>query len=208
MIVNTVEKYNEDLRSLIEGFRERIQGGNTIFPPCLNVYCMDKPIKIYTANVDDYTGALMDKGEYYEMMFPRFGELQKCYKNNFSWIVDDDTLLITERPFKNRVIKLLRRLLPNNCVHVIKNDVMIDNFKVGPTCMIGKITDWYCENENPPTSSILYCLRWRNVEALDEIFKGDPNHELRKNGKMPLNSLDKFLNISKEEFIKLLQELE
>ena len=124
-MVTSVEKYNEDLHYVIEGLRERLQGGNTIFPPCMTVYCLDKPIKILTANVDSYKEGLIDYGDHYEMMYPRFGNLKKHYTNDFAWIVDDDTILIIERPFKNRVINLLKRILPNHHIHLIKNDVMI-----------------------------------------------------------------------------------
>ena len=45
-----------------------------------------------------------------------------------------------------------------------------------------------------------------NLEKLDEIFKGNNNHEARKQGKNLLGSLDMFLKISKEEFEKMLEE--
>lgn len=80
-----------------------------------------------------------------------------------------------------------------------------NNSHKGPTFASGKIEDFTSEN-NPPTSSLVFLLRWSNVEGLDKYFAGDPNHEKRKASDTPLASLDLFLDMSKEEFIKLLEE--
>lgn len=62
---------------------------------------------------------------------------------------------------------------------------------------------------NPPTSSIVYCLRWTDAEGLDKYFAGDPNHEKRKASDTPLGSLDMFLkNITKEQFEQMLLEID
>lgn len=56
---------------------------------------------------------------------------------------------------------------------------------------------------------MIYLFRWSNVERLDKYFAGDKNHELRKTKlKQPLSSLDKYVKISKEEFIKGLESLD
>lgn len=205
-MVTTIEEYNKQLQFVIDDIKARVCGGESTSPPHFQAYNMDKPIHVLTANVEDYKEGLIDKGDYYEMMYPRFGSLQKSYTNNFCWIIDEDTVFVIERPFKNRVVRLLKNLLPNHKVHYIKNDIMIDNCKIGPTCMAGQINDWTIQ-DNPKTSSLIYCLRWSNVEGLDEYFAGDPNHEARKNDptKGPMTSLDKFLNISREEFMNLLE---
>lgn len=206
-MITTVEEYNKQLNYVIEGLRQRVAGETpTVFPSHSDVYRMDKPIKVYTANYSEWVQGLIDKGEYYEMSYPRFGDLRKNYTNNFCWIIDQDTVFFIERPFKNRVIRLLQELLPNHKIHSIKNDVMIDGKKIGPTCMAGAITDWTGEH-NPPDSSLIYCLRWSNVDGLDQYFEGDPNHEARKaNTEHPLTSLDQYLDMSKEEFEEVLDK--
>lgn len=206
-MVTTIEEYNKQLNYVIEDLKARLNNTGSNNPPHFQTYNMDKPIHVLTANVDIYTPELVDKGDHYEMMFPRFGDLQKSYTNDFCWIIDKDTVFLIERPFKNRVIKLLRKLLPDIPIRTLKNDVMIDYYKIGPTCMAGTITDWTGEN-NPKDSSMIYCLRWDNVKDLDKYFAGDPNHEARKNGtKDPLGCLKQFLpNMTREEFMELLEK--
>ena len=208
-MVTTIEEYNKQLAYVITDIKQRIYGGDEITPPHFQAYNMDKPIHVLTANVEDYKEGLIDKGDHYEMMYPRFGSLHKSYTNNFCWVIDEDTVFVIERPFKNRVVRLLKDLLPNHKVHYVKNDVMIDNCKIGPTCMAGQIED-FCSSNNAASSSLIYCLRWSNVQGLDKYFSGDPNHEARKNdpSKGPLSSLDQFLSLSKKQFIALLETYE
>lgn len=208
-MVTTIDEYNKQLNYVIDDIKNRMTKINKINPPHFQTYNMDKPIYVLTANVKNYIPGLVDKGDHYEMMYPRFGDLQKSYTNNFCWIIDDETVFIIERPFKNRVIKALKRLLPNNKIYGIKNDVMIDGYKIGPTCMAGPI-EYFGDRENPESGSLIYCLRWTNVEGLDKYFAGDPNHEARKNGeKYPLGQLDKFItNMTRLEFMKYIEEFE
>ena len=204
-MVTTIEEYNKQLDYVITDIKQRLLGGDVVTPPHFQCYNMDKPIHVLTANVDKYKPGLIDKGEYYEMMYPRFGDLQKHYLNDFCWIIDEHTVFIIERPFRNRVVKLLRQLLPDHDIHSIKNDVMIDGFKIGPTCMAGKIEDW-TRDDNPSTSSLIYCLRWDDVDGLNEIFKDDPNHIKRMNSDHPIKCLKDFLpNMEREEFMNLVE---
>lgn len=205
-MVTTIEEYNKQLEYVISDIKQRMTGGSVINPPHFQTYNMDKPIKVYTANFETYTPGLIDKGEHYEMMYPRFGSLFKHYTDDFAWIIDKHTVFIIERPFKNRVVRALKHLLPNNNVHYIKNDLMIDGVKIGPTCMAGQISDITLEN-NPPNSSLIYCLRWNNVEGLEEYFAGDPNYEARKNGKAPIGCLSDFIKgMTREEFMTYLED--
>ena len=207
-MVTTVEEYNKQLEYVISDIKQRMIGGDKVNPPHFQTYNMDKPIKVYTANFETYTPGLIDKGEYYEMMYPRFGSLFKQYTDDFAWIIDEHTVFIIERPFKNRVVRALKYLLPNNNVHYIKNDLMIDGVKIGPTCMAGQISDITLEN-NPETSSLIYCLRWDNVEGLDAYFAGDPNHEARKSGKAPLGCLSDFIKyMTREQFMSYIENFE
>lgn len=207
-MVTTVEEYNKQLDYVISEIKERVMGGNTVNPPHFQTYDMDKPIHVLTSNAEEYTPGLIDKEEHYEMFYPRFGSLTKTYTDDFAWIIDKHTVFAIERPFKNRVIRALRQLLPNNTIRSIKNDVMIDGVKIGPTCMAGQISDLTLEN-NPPNSSLIYCLRWDNVEGLDEYFAGDPNHEARKNGKAPIGCLSNFIkDMTREEFMSFLENFE
>lgn len=202
-MVTTIEEYNKQLEYVITDIKQRLKGGNELTPPHLQCYNMDKHIHVYTANVEKYEPGLIDKGDHYEMMYPRFGDLQKTYKS-MCWIIDDHTVFIIERPFQNRVIRLLKHLLPDHNIHTIKNDVMIDDHKIGPTCMAGLITDWNGV-DNPINSSLIYCLRWDDLDGLNEIFKDDPNHQERLNSKAPLGCLSDYLNISREEFMRLIE---
>ena len=202
-MVTTIEEYNKQLEYVITDIKQRLKGGNELTPPHLQCYNMDKPIHVYTANVEEYEPGLIDKGDHYEMMYPRFGDLQKTYKS-MCWIIDEHTVFIIERPFKNRVIRLLKHLLPDHNIHTVKNDVMIDGNKIGPTCMAGLITDWNGV-DNPLNSSLIYCLRWDDLDGLNKIFKDDPNHQERLNSKAPLDCLSNYLNISREEFMRLIE---
>lgn len=204
-MVTTIEEYNKQLEYVIIEMRDRILGGDTINPPHFQTYNMDKPIYVYTSNSNDYVPGLIDKGDHYEMFYPRFGDLHKTYTNNLAWVIDEHTVFCIERPFKNRVLKCLRHLLPDATIKAIKNDVMIDGVKIGPTCMAGQITDYTLEN-NPPNSSLIYCLRWDDVEGLEKYFAGDPNYEARKHGKAPIGCLSDFIkNMTRLEFMIYLE---
>lgn len=206
-MVTTVDEYNKQLKYVIEDLKANLNFTYSYSPPHFQTYNMDKPIYVMTKNTEKYTGKLEDKGDHYEMLFPRFGSLQKSYTNDFCWILDEHTVFIIERPFKNRVMNLLKRLLPDVQLRTIKNDVMINEYKIGPTCVAGRIHDFTGEKTSD-YSSMIYCLRWDNVEGLDKYFAGDPNHEARKNGtKNPLGCLKQFLpNMTREEFMSLLEK--
>ena len=205
MQLKTPNDYERELYNIMEDYKNVLYGTNNIQPPTTWVCNLDKPIRMRTDNSETFVCKLEDKGDYYTHLFPRYGRLNKTYTGGWNWVIDNDSILYFERPFKNRVIKLLKKLLPNSTIESIKNDIIIDGCKIGPTFASGKIEDFTSEN-NPPTSSIVYLLRWSNVEGLDKYFAGDPNHEKRKASDTPLASLDLFLDMSKEEFIKLLEE--
>lgn len=206
-MIITIEQFQEQYDNFLGEFINRVQKGDKQFPKVNQATRLDKPMKIYTNNREAYNQKVYIEDENtYALNFPRFNMLQKSYDNEFAWYLDEDTVFFFERPFNNKVINTLRRLLPNNKVHVLKNDVVIDNIKIGPTLICGTITDFEGVN-NPQNSGVIYCLRWRNVEKLDEIFAGNNNHEERKNGRIPLGSLDIFLkDITKEEFEEMLEK--
>lgn len=206
-MVTTIEEYNKQLEYVITELKERILGGNTINPPHLQTYNMDKPIYVYTSNAENYMPGLIDKVDHYEMFYPRFGDLHKTYINDLCWLIDNHTVFIIERPFKNRIIRLLKHLLPDHDIKSIKNDVMIDNYKIGPTCIAGPIDNMNGSN-NKENSSMIYCLRWDDLEGLNEFFKDDPNHQKRITSDKPLKCLSEFLNMSREEFMELIETQE
>jgi hypothetical protein len=207
-MVTTVEQYNKDLQDVVDELRYKIQGfQERELPDSMKVYDVGKPVHILTNNSNALTSQLIDKGDYYQMLFPRYGSLQKHYTDDFAWIIDKYTVFAIERPYKGRVVKLLRKLLPYAEIKSIKNDVIINGYKIAPTCVTGVVEDFTKDATNQ-NSGVIYCLRWSNVEGLDKYFAGDPNHEERKASKEPMGSLDMFLTISKEEFIRLLEEQE
>lgn len=203
-MVTDKEEFNKQLQFVIDDIKARVCGGESTSPPHFQAYNMDKDIRVYTANFDKWIPGLIDCGDYYKIMYPRFGDCQKEYIDNFCWVIDEDTVFCIERPFKNRVVRLLRCLLPEHEISTIKNDVMIDGQKIGPTCQAGAIHNWSGEG-NKDWSSLIYCLRWSNPEKLDEIFADEPNHQERVNTKGGITSLDKFLKISRKDFITLLE---
>lgn len=206
-MITTVREYNKELQDISWDFIDKIQGRTIIRQPTHHCYQLDKPVHILVNNDSVYEVKLEDKGEYYQHLFPCFGYNPKTYTDDFAWVIDTDTVFYIERPFKNRVIKLLRKLLPDKQIRTIKNDIIIDGIKIGPTQAAGPILDWEGEN-NPDNSSLICCLRWSNPEGLDDYFAGDPNHEKRKASSVPLGSLDMFLGISQEEFIEQLEKME
>lgn len=206
MTLNTPSDYERELYNIMEDYKNVLTGTDKIQPATTWVCRLDKPIRMRTNDSEQFVCKLEDMGDYYTHLFPRYGRLGKTYTNDYNWVIDEDSILYFERPYKGRVVKLLRRLLPNSNIRSIKNDLIIDNVKIGPTFACGKIEDFTSDN-NPPTSSLVYLLRWRNVEGLEKYFAGDPNHEKRKASGTPLGSLDMFLkDITKEEFEELLQK--
>lgn len=208
-MVTTIEEYNKQLEYVIEDIKQNILGGDKVNPPHFQTYNMDKPIYVFTANSNDYTPGLIDKGDHYEMFYPRFGSLTKTYTNNLAWVIDKHTVFCIERPFKNRVIRALKQLLSNDTViNTIKNDIIINGYKIGPTCIAGRI-DNMLGFDNKPNSSLIYCLRWDDVQGLEKYFAGDPNYEARKHGKAPIGCLSDFIkNMTRLEFMVYLENFE
>lgn len=205
-MVTTLEEYNKELQDVHNDFIDKITNNITIRKPTHYCYQLDKPVYILVNNKEE-NAYIVDRGDHYEQTFPCYGFNPKQYKDDLAWILDDKTIFYIERPFKNRVIKLLRQLLPEHDIKTIKNDIIIDGIKIGPTCLAGPILDWSGEN-NPENSSLIYCLRWTDAEGLDKYLAGDTNHEKRKSSGIPLGSLDKFLTMSKEEFENMLESIE
>lgn len=207
-MITTIEEYQKELTDVHNDYLDNMQNNIAPIarPPSHHCYQLDKPVHVLINN-DCKPALIVDKGEYYEQTFPCYGFNPKSYKDDFGWVIDDKTVFYIERPYKGRVVKLLRELLPSHTIRSIHNDLIIDNVKIGPTCIGGRITDYTIE-DNPPTSSLIYCLRWSDPEELDEYFKDDLNHQARLANDIKLGALNQFLSISKEEFINLLESLE
>ena len=98
--------------------------------------------------------------------------------------------------------------MPNHCVNIVGNDIIIDEVKIGPTCAAGTV-DWSGKT-TIQNSGCIYLLRWAHPEKLDKIFAGDPNHLKRKvSGKRPIGALNYFIKeLSRQEFIAYLEAFE
>ena len=206
-MIKTVEQFQEQYDNFLGEYIQRVKGGDKVFPSVNQATRLDKPMKIYTNNREAYNQKVYIEGDHYALNFPRFNQLQKEYDDDFAWYLDEDTVFFFERPFKNKVVETLRKLLPNNKVYAISNDVIIDNTKIGPTLTCGTIVD-YTKDVNPQNSGVIYCMRWRNLDKLDKVFEGNNNHELRKTTDKKMGTLDQFLNITKEEFENILENKE
>lgn len=206
--------YENALNDVQEEFRDRMlkvpQEKQPHRKAINKVFALEKPIHIL---IDDFELTrrleLVDKGEFLEHRFHRYHTFPtgKSYRGDFGWVVDDDSILFIERPFTNKVIRLLNRLLPDHNINSFKNDIIIDNFKIGPTFETG--TCLHDGTPSPNNSGCLYLLRWTNPEGLEKYFAGDPNYEARKTaGKQPIGSLDMFIqDKTKTEFITMLERM-
>ena len=208
-MINTIENYQKELTDVHNDFIENVTNVSnpTVRSSSHHCYKLDKPVYILVNNKCE-PAKITDKGDHYEQTFPCYGFNPKQYKDDLAWILDDKTVFYIERPYKGRVVKLLRQLLPECEIKSIKNDLVINGVKIGPTYMGGRITD-FTLNNNPPYSSLIYCMRWSDPEDLDKYLEGDLNHEARKQKAIKLGSLDMFIkNMTKEEFETLLESIE
>ena len=208
-MITTVKQYEEEFANLVEDFKNTVYKTNKTQPAKAMVWKLDKPVFIYTNNSTEPVIKLEDKSDHYQHVFPRFGMLHKTYTKDLAWVIDSNTIMYSERPYRGRVVKLLTKLLPQFNIRPVHNDIIINNYKIGPSLMCGQIVDMGDYENNPPTSSIVYCLRWSDVGGLDKYFAGDPNHEKRKASDTPLGSLDMFLkDITKEQFEQMLEDID
>ena len=208
-MITDIINYQKELTDVHNDFIDNVTNNPnpTIRPETHSCYQLDKPVHILINNKCE-PALITDKGDHYEQTFPCYGFNPKSYKDDFGWVLDDKTVFYIERPYKGRVVKLLRQLLPNCEIKSIHNDLIIDGVKIGPTYTGGRITDFTLDN-NPPYSSLIYCMRWSDPEELDNYFAGDPNHEARKAKAIQLGSLDMFIkNMSKHEFETMLENME
>lgn len=213
-MITTVTEYNKCLNDVYEEFRDKINGipaaNQRQKSVCNQVFDLGKPIYMMIRNYgSDKAPELIDKGDHYEHDYYLFGVMPtgKSYTNDFGWVNDSESVFFIERPYTGKVIRLLKELLPEHEVAPFKNDIIIDGFKIGPTCEAG-IIDYNAEIQ-ARNSGLIYVLRWTNPEGLDKYFGGDPHHELRKTSKkQPLGSLDMFIkNMTREEFIAKLEAM-
>jgi hypothetical protein len=208
-MITSLEEYQKQLTDVHNDFIDNVTNKlcPEVRPSTHSCYQLDKPVYILINN-DSKPATIIDKGDHYEQTFPCFGFNPKQYTDDFGWVLDDKTVFYIERPYKGRVVKLLRQLLPDCEIKSIHNDLIINNVKIGPCYTGGRILD-FTKDINPPSSSLIYCMRWTDVEGLDKYFAGDPNHEKRKNGPTPLGSLDMFIkNMTKQEFERMLENIE
>lgn len=214
-MITTIDKYNSCLKDVQEEFRDTVNGipaeNQKRKPRCNQVFDLGKPVYMLIDNeFPEEMPTLIDKGDHWEHRFHLCGVMpvEHKYTNDFGWVNDSESVFFIERPFTNKVVRLLRELLPEHEVKPLKNDIIIDGWKVGPTCETGR-TD-YTGLNSPQNSGIIYVLRWTNPEGLDKYFGGDPHHELRKTSlKQPIGSLDMFLpkKMTRADFIAKLEAM-
>lgn len=147
-----------------------------------------------------------DCGDHYHTHFGQ-GEKFPEEKVGLAWITDASTIFFFERPFRNKPFEVLKKLLPDKTITFDGNDLMIDGLKVGPSLRTG----WQLrEGENgfngqDSDTGHIYCLRWDNLDDLNESFKDSAHHQERLNSKAGLTTLSEHLSITKEEFEKMLE---
>lgn len=178
--------------------------------------CLDKELDVFTGR--SWEVKFEETDDKYSLYFGQ-GETFPEDKVGLAWTVDPYTIIFFERPYQNKPIKVLKKLLPNKEVVWDKNDIMIDGKKVGPSLPTGygkreghkiiindgtTVTTTIVPTSDPNTGHI-YCLRWSNLEGLNEKFKDIPHHQDRLNNKNGLTTLSEHLSITKEEFEKMLE---
>lgn len=178
---------------------------------------LDKLLDVYTGRTWDVE--FTETEEQYSLYFGQ-GQTFPEDKVGLAWCVDPHTIIFFERPFTNKPLKILKKLLPDAEVIYDKNDILINGHKVGPSLPTGYgkregtrvsvskpegADISYIEKSDNNTGHI-YCLRWDNIDGLNDKFKDVPHHQVRLNSKAGLTTLAEHLTISKEEFEKMLEE--
>lgn len=214
-MLKTLKAFNKELPEIISEMRYNVlnipEEEQATFHNLNTVVELSKPIKIFTENIiPTEPMKLVDCKSHFEMTFPYFEaefRRNKVYKDNLCWFVDKHSILYVERPFKNRVVKVLTKLFAdsNNECKFFGNDLVIQDKKIGPTLSTFNLRS---NGALPKNTCVCYLLRWDRPELLDEIFAGDPNHEKRKKNpkRAQIGCLQEFLpDMTREEFIKLLE---
>ena len=203
-MIKNVNEYCE----LTQGFQKELHETKkhiyNSFPQSSVCVELDKPNYIYTDQKEGFF--CEDCGDYYKTYFGQGAEFP-LKKVGLAWVTDSDTIFFYERPFRNKALSILKQLLPNSIVEFDNNDIMINGKKVGPSLRTGwqprECDANYIQGIIP--GGQVYCLRWSNLDALNKIFEGNSHHEDRLLNKAGLATLSDFLTISKNEFIKLLE---
>lgn len=216
-MIDTWEKFQNIIREFHLELEENGKKLRHITPKRNTCLKTDKPIDVYTGKTWDVE--FDENNDRYYLYFGQ-GENFPDDKVGIAWLLDEHTTLFFERPFQNRPLKILQRLLPNSKITYDKNDIMIDGKKVGPSLPTGygkreghkvivndgiKVTTTIVPQSDPNTGHI-YCLRWDNLDGLNERFKNSAHHQERLSTKAGLTTLADHLTISKEEFEKMLME--
>lgn len=178
---------------------------------------LDKPLEIYAGQTLDLVFDDLPDKYYLYFGLGKDWALEKCC---LEWLSDKHSIFFFERPFNNKVLKVLKKLLPNADVSYNKNDIYINGTKNGASLRTGleqQIDDEYYDKDtntilkhtsSKELSGMIYILRWDNLEGLNEVFKDSLHHQDRLNNKEPLSTLSEFLEpigITKEDFISMLE---
>ena len=215
-MINSWTKFQDIINEYAKELTSNSLFSGEIKPARKECLCLDKELDVFTGRSWDVK--FEESDDKYSLYFGQ-GETFPEDKVGLAWAVDPDTIIFFERPYQNRPIKVLQKLLPNNDVSWDKNDIMIDGKKVGPSLPTGYgkreghkiiINDGITVTttiipESDPNTGHIYCLRWSNLDGLNEKFKDVPHHQDRLNNKTGLTTLSEYLTISKEEFEKMLE---
>lgn len=178
---------------------------------------LDKPFKIYTGQTLDLI--FENREDYYYLYFGQGVDFPK-EKEGFAWLSDNHSIFFFERPFENKVVSLLKKLLPDAEIKYEKNDIYINGTKNGASLRTGlqkQIGDMFYnkksntveeQKNSEPLSGMIYILRWDDLDGLNEAFDGVEHHQVRLETKSPLATLGQFLEpigVSKNDFIKMLE---
>lgn len=179
---------------------------------------LDKPFKIYTGQ--DIGLVFGDKIDHYYLYFGQGEDFPK-EKEGYAWLSDEHSIFFFERPFENKVVNVLKKLLPNSNISYGKNDIYIDGTKNGASLRTGlqtQIGDEYYDKESKSIkkhtdsdslTGMIYILRWDDLEGLNKEFDGVEHHKIRLATKEPLATLKDFLapkGIDKQTFIQMLED--
>lgn len=210
-----------DFKNIINEYSLELKQNNKLekidLPHRSDCLHLDKPLDVYTGQYWDVS--FNETEEQYTLYFGQ-GETFPQDKVGLAWYVDNHTIIFFERPFQNKPLKLLKKLLPEHKIEWNKNDIFIDGKKVGPSLPTGygkregtKVIintpngvdiNYIDKSEN--NTGHIYCLRWDDIDGLNERFKDIPHHQERLNSKEGLTTLADYLNISKEEFENMLEK--
>lgn len=216
-MITTWREFQEVINEYQHELKEHSHKNKCTLRPRKDCLKLDKILEVFT---NQNWGVTFEDTE--NMYILHFGQGENFAEDKvgIAWLVDTHTTIFFERPFNNKPLKVLQKLLPNHTITYDKNDIMIDGKKLGPSLPTGfgkregtKVIinngdslDISIVEKSEDNTGHIYCIRWDNLDGLNERFKDSAHHQERLNSKAGLTTLSEYLSITKEEFEKLLEE--